>query len=285
VKLSLISPVLSLFIICEGLDGGCCVGNSGFASWRGSSPRVSKGSNLNREYMPRAKGSEPSLTVGLLPRVSMRAALGASGVWKSDVGVEGRRLPAEIGLFSAILVVLAVAKMRLGTAKTHLAVAKTRLGIAKMQLGTAKTRLAVAKTHLGNPRGRLAVLRMRFRFAKTQLGNLGRQFSEARKRLGGSRSQLKNAKGRFGLVRIAFITTQKLLINPRIRLFIPQFELRSSRREVIIRKRVLVLLRARLSGAPVRFNLQPGRVRSSLWSGGSALAQTLTPQLRRIEDE
>ena len=105
-----------------------------------------------------------------------------------------------------------------------LTVAKTRLGIAKTRLGGAKSRLSNAKMRLGRPRGQIAESRTRINFAKDE----------------------------FSLPRAQPITPRSLFRNPPIRFIIAQFDLRSSRTQLIIPNRVLITASSRFTKAQVQ---------------------------------
>jgi hypothetical protein len=100
-------------------------------------------------------------------------------------------------------------------------------------------------------------LRRRLAAAKARLGSARARFAEARKQLDSSRLPLSATKTQLGLPRTRLIIPRKPLITPLIRFFIRQLEPGGSRTHVIIRKCALVLSRARLTGAPARFNFRP----------------------------
>ena len=207
-----------------------------------------------------------SLTLASFSRIQRE---NVEGAWKSGVGVGQTRFPPKIGRFSANRVFVAISKPHLTVAKPHLTVAKTRLSVTKTRLTAAKTRLSVAKTRLSIPRSRIVTPRTRVGVAKTRLGSPRTRLTEPRKQLGSSRRPLTFAKTRFISSRTRFISprtqvisARSLLINPRKRLFIPRLDIQSPLTPVIIRKRALVLSRARLEGVPTRSTFRPRQLHS-----------------------
>jgi hypothetical protein len=191
---------------------------------RGTSPRVSKGSNRLQHVLGRLRKSEPSLTVGLVPRWVPAHFRGA---WKSNMATGRRRLPAKHGHFLTILADLSFARTPLGFAKTSLGIEKSRLRVAKMPLGIRRTVLDKPRTEVGAARTQLGV-------PKTLLGRTRSQPSELRKPLTIPNTQLGAARARLHSTRAQFIASRVLLILPRTSLIFAQLILINARTQVIM---------------------------------------------------